>query len=242
LCNIPKYCFGWIYVLLIFTTGQLHRKFHARLVSINGVLSSTSEIRAISNSMTNDKELLQKVVAKDHDAFKVLVDQYQALVINTCYHLLGNRQDAEDVAQEVFLQAYKSADKFRQEAKLSTWLYRIAVNRSLNFVRDNKRFRWLKSISSLLEDEGQRAEEIPASDSDRPDMELEKKERNVIVQKAIDSLPGKQRAAFVLREYEGLSYQEIAEILHLSLSSVASLIHWAKLNLQRKLIHYLREK
>lgn len=211
-------------------------------MSINRVLFSISEKRAISNSLMNDKELIQKIAAKDHGAFKVLVDYYQALVINTCYDLLGNRQDAEDVAQEVFLQVYKSAKQFRQEAKLSTWLYRIAVNRSLNFVRDNKRFRWLKRLSSLLEDEGQRAEEVPASDSDRPDVELEKKERNVIVQKAIDSLPGEQRAAFVLHTYEGLSYQEIAEVLNLSLSSAGSLIHRAKLNLQKKLFRYLKQK
>ena len=187
----------------------------------------------------NDKELIQKIASKDQGAFKALVNRYQALVINTCYHLLGNRQDAEDVAQEVFFQVYKSVKKFRQEAKISTWLYRIAVNRSLNFIRDKKRSGWLKSLSSLVEGEQQEVAEVPASDADRPDVALEKKERNVMLQKAIDSLPGKQKAAFVLHKYEGLSYQEIAEILHRSLSSVESLIHRAKLNLQRKLVRYL---
>lgn len=190
----------------------------------------------------NDRELIQKIAAKDHSAFKALVDRYQALVINTCYNLLGNRDDAEDVAQEVFFQVYKSAEKFRQEAKISTWLYRIAVNRSLNFMRYNKRSRWLKGLTSLLEDERKQVTDVPASDSDRPDVALEKKERNVIVKKAIDSLPEKQRAAFVLHKYEGLSYQEIAGIMQRSLSSVESLIHRAKLNLQRKLVHYLKEK
>jgi RNA polymerase sigma-70 factor (ECF subfamily) len=194
------------------------------------------------NFSMNDKELIQKIAAKDHGAFKALVDRYQSLVINTCYNLLGSRQDAEDVAQEVFFQVYKSAKKFRQEAKLSTWLYRIAVNRSLNLIRDKKQSGWLKSLSSLLEGERQRVADVPASDSDRPDMALEKKEQNVMVQKAIDSLPEKQKTAFVLHKYEGLSYQEIAEILHRSLSSVESLIHRAKSNLQRKLIHYLKEK
>ena len=190
----------------------------------------------------NDRELIQKIAQKDHSAFKVLIDRYQALVINTCYHLLGNRQDAEDVAQEVFLQVYKSAGKFRQEAKLSPWLYRIAVNRSLNFLRDNKWSRWLKSLTSLLEDEREQALDLPASNSDRPDIALENKERDMIVQKAIDSLPRKQKAAFVLHKYEGLSYQEIAEILEYSLSAVQSLIHRAKLNLQKKLVGYLEQK
>jgi len=190
----------------------------------------------------NDRELIGKIAAKDHNAFKALVDQYQALVINTCYNLLANRDDAEDVAQEVFFQVYKSAKNFRQEAKISTWLYRIAVNRSLNFIRDNKRLGWLRSLSSLLEGERQRVTDVPASNSDQPDVALEKKEQNVLVQKAIDSLPDKQKAAFVLHKYEGLSYQEIAEVMQRSLSSVESLIYRAKSNLQRKLIHYLKEK
>ena len=187
----------------------------------------------------NDKELIRKIAAKDHGAFKELVDRYQSLVANTCCNLLGNRHDAEDVAQEVFLQVYKSAKKFRLEAKLSTWLYRIAVNRSLNFIRDNKRSRWLKSLTSLLEDDRKQVRDIPASDSDRPDVALEEKERNSAIQKTINSLPPKQRAAFVLHKYEGLSYHKIAEIMHRSLSSVESLIHRAKSNLQEELIHQL---
>jgi len=190
----------------------------------------------------NEKELIQGIAAKDHSAFKALVDRYQALVINTCYNLLGNRDDAEDVAQEVFFQVYKSAKKFRQEAKLSTWLYRIAVNRSLNFIRDNKRWGWLNSLSTLLEGDREVVTDVPASNSDRPDVVLEKKDRNAAVQKAINSLPEKQRAAFVLHKYEGLSYQEIAEIMQRSLSSVESIIHRAKANLKKKLIHYLEEK
>jgi RNA polymerase sigma-70 factor (ECF subfamily) len=188
----------------------------------------------------SDKELIQKTAAKDHGAFKTLVDRYQALVVNTCYGLLGNREDAEDVTQEVFFQVYKSAGKFRQESKVSTWLYRISVNRSLNFIRDNKRSRWLKSLTSLLEDDRKQVRDIPTSDSDRPDVALEEKERNWAIQKAIDSLPAKQKAAFVLHKYEGLSYQEIAEIMHRSLSSVESLIHRAKSNLQRELFHHLK--
>ncbi|MGB2768306.1 MAG: sigma-70 family RNA polymerase sigma factor [Candidatus Zixiibacteriota bacterium] len=189
-----------------------------------------------------DKELIQKIAAKDHGAFKTLVDRYQTLVINTCYGLLGNRQDAEDVAQDVFFDVYRSADKFRQDAKLSTWLYRIAVNRSLNFIRDNKWSRRIRNLSALLGDETEQVANIPAPDSSRPDVALEKKERNVVVQKAIDSLPEKQRTAFVLHKYEGLSYEEIAEVMQRSLSSVESLIHRAKSNLHRELIHYLKEK
>jgi RNA polymerase sigma-70 factor (ECF subfamily) len=189
-----------------------------------------------------DHELIEKIAAKDHDAFKTLVDRHQALVVDTCYGLLGNREDAEDVAQEVFFRVYRSASKFRQEAKVSTWLYRIAVNRSLNFIRDSRWSRRLKNLGALLGDEAKQVTNIPAPDSSRPDIALEEKERNEKLHKAIDSLPQKQRAAFVLHKYEGLPYQEIAEIMHRSLSSVESLIHRAKVNLQRELIHYLKEK
>lgn len=189
-----------------------------------------------------DHELIQQTAAKDHHAFKTLVDRYQALVVNTCYGLLGNRQDAEDVAQEVFFQVYRSANKFRQEAKVSTWLYRIAVNRSLNFIRDNKWSRRLKNLGALLGDEAQQVANVPAPNSSRPDIALEQKERDEKLKKAIDSLPPKQRAALVLHKYEGLPYQEIAAILNCSLFSVESLLHRAKINLQRKLIQYLQEK
>ncbi len=186
-----------------------------------------------------DQELIEKIAAKDHGAFKTLVDRYQALVVNTCYGLVGSREDAEDVAQEVFLQVYKSADKFRHQAKLSTWLYRIAVNRSLNFIRDNKWSRRFKNLSAFLENNPQQVNNLPAPDSSRPDIALEKKERDRRLKKAIDSLPREQKAAFVLHKYEGLPYQEIAGILKCSLSAVESLIHRAKLNLQRNLIREL---
>lgn len=190
----------------------------------------------------DDKELIEKITAKYHSAFKELVDHYQSLVINTCYSLLGNREDAEDVAQNVFFQVYKSAGKFRGVAKISTWLYRIAVNRSLNFIRDKKKPAWLKSLDSLLEGERQRVAELPALNSYQPDIALEGKEKEVVIKRAIDSLPEKQRVAFILFQYEGLSYQEIAQILNKSLSSIESLIHRAKSNLQRRLICYLKEK
>ncbi len=180
----------------------------------------------------NDEELILKVIEKDHQAFKQLVDRYQDLVLNTCYNLIGNRQDAEDVTQEVFCKVYKSAEKFRRESKLSTWLYRIAVNESLNFIRDYKWSRWLKSITSLLQYESEQVKEVSAPESDQPDVALEEKERGRIVQKAVSSLPVKQRTVFVLHKYEGLPYQEIAGILKCSLSSVESLMHRAKLNLQ----------
>lgn len=189
----------------------------------------------------NDEELIQKIAAKDHFALKKLVERYQALVISICYNLLGNRQHSEDVAQEVFLQVYKSAINFRHKGKFSTWIYRIAVNRSLNFIRYNKKYRWTKSFNSLQENHPKSELDILASNSTGPEIALEEKERREMLQKAIDSLPDNQKAPFVLHKYEGLSYKEISKILEISLSSVEARIHRAKINLQKKLIPYLKK-
>ncbi len=184
----------------------------------------------------NDNELIKKIAAKDHTAFKTLVERYQTLVISTCYSLLGNRQDAEDVAQEVFIKVYQEAKGFRGESKISTWLYRIAVNLSLNWRRKRKWDRFLDIFAFWKQEEGGNAYPFETETEDRPDRVIESKERKRILSLALDALPERQRAAITLHKYQGLSYQEIAEVLGTSLAAVESLIHRAKLNLQKKLL------
>jgi len=103
--------------------------------------------------MPDEEELIRRIAPKDHLAFKMLVDLYRALVLKTCCSLLDDRQNAEDVTQDVFSQIYKSAPVFRHDCRLSTWIRRIAINRCLNFNRDNKKFRWLASLSQTPEEE-----------------------------------------------------------------------------------------
>lgn len=125
---------------------------------------------------------------------------------------------------------YQSAGSFRHQSKVSTWIYRIAVNRSLNVIRSNKRSRSIKSLTTL---------EIKESEGKEPDTLLEKKELNKLLRAAVDSLPEKQRTAFILNKYENLSPSEIAEILDISINSVEVRIHRAKKNLQKKLASLL---
>ena len=168
----------------------------------------------------------------DTQAYRLLVETYQDQVINTCYGFVQKREDAEDLAQEVFLEVFRSVSKFQANAKLSTWLYRIAVNKSLEYIRFHKRkkrFSWKQSLSDMTE-----AEE-PVSLSDHPGMSLEQRERRQILFSKINSLPDNQRIAFTLNKVEGLSYKEIAEVMKVSLSSVESLMHRAKKNLKKKL-------
>ena len=182
-----------------------------------------------------EQELIERIRADDPRAFKELFDSNATLVHNVCFRMLGNRQDAEDVTQEVFLEAYKSLKRFRFESKLSTWLYRIAVNRSLNHQRKRKLERWLSLDFEANED---RAENMafPGTVADTPDSIVQKKETERIVQEAIAKLPERQRTALLLHRYEDLPYQEIAEIMDVTVASVESLLHRAKHALAKKLV------
>ena len=182
----------------------------------------------------NEKELLKGVQAGDEQAFRKLVEQFQVMVVNTCKGFVYQLHDAEDLAQEVFIEVFHSSTKFRGDAKLSTWIYRIAVNKSLNFIRDNKRRTFIQSIGNSVF--GSKSLDIPANDvTDRPDLEAENNQRRENLYRAINELPERQRVAFSLSKFDDLSYREIADVMELSVASVESLIHRAKLNLQKKL-------
>lgn len=175
---------------------------------------------------------IQALQAGNKNAYRQLIETYQDQVVNTCYGFVQRREDAEDLAQEVFIEVFRSVGKFRKDAKLSTWLYRIAVNKSLEFIRYHKRkkrFAWRQSLSDMTE-----AEE-PASLSDHPGLSLEQQEGMRILMGKIELLPQNQRIAFTLSKIEDLPYKEIAEVMKLSLSSVESLMHRAKKNLKKEL-------
>lgn len=188
-----------------------------------------------------DSELVQGLINRNEETFRLLVEKYQRLVFNACFHLIRQQEDAEDIAQDVFIEIYESIHLFRNESKLSTWLYRIAINKSLNHIR---KYKWKSTVQSIenfflsgdkntkLEIEDQNALDAPGT--------LDYKERTRVLKNAIDSLPENQKIAFTLCKYDDLSYQEISEVMNLSLSSVESLIHRAKVGLQKKLANYYK--
>ena len=169
----------------------------------------------------------------DDRAFKELVEKFQQPVINTCLGVVHNRHDAEDVAQDVFVEVFRSVKSYRSDSKLSTWIYRIALNKSINFIRRQKRQKWLSPLEEVFT--GKLAADVPDSPASLPSSEMETRQRQKNLHTAMDALPENQRVAFILNKYDGLSYQEISEVMNLSLSSVESLIHRAKMNLQKKL-------
>jgi RNA polymerase sigma-70 factor (ECF subfamily) len=146
---------------------------------------------------------------------------------------VDSRQEAEDLTQDVFFQVYKSIRTFRFQSRISTWIYRIAVNLSLNYLNKKRR---MKSIHS--EDESSQVLDRSAPDKERPDRLFEQKEKEEIIRKAILSLPKQQQTALILQRYEGLSTKEIADVMDTSVSSVEARLFRAKANLGKKLMKY----
>jgi RNA polymerase sigma-70 factor (ECF subfamily) len=184
-----------------------------------------------------EKQLLQGLQARQESAFKYLVNTYQTKVYNTVLAIVQNPEEAEDVAQEVFMEVYESIEKFRGDAKVSSWVYRIATTKALEAYRKRKtQKRWGGFLSSLF---GENDEVIHHPvDFVHPGVVLENRERSRILFKAIGKLADNQKIAFTLHHVEGLSYHEITEVMQLSLSSVESLLFRAKSNLRTLLKDY----
>ena len=187
-------------------------------------------------------QLIEGIQQGDHKSFHQLVLNYQQLVVNTCLGIVHNQTDAEDLAQDVFLEVFRTAENFRGDSKISTWLYRIATNRSLNFIRNKKRKGFFQSIEDAFSGGLFRNHEISENQADQPDQNITGQQRKDMLHQAIDKLPEKQRIAFTLNKYEDLSYLKIAEIMEISLASVESLIHRAKKNLQEQLYECYKKK
>ncbi|MBM3414591.1 MAG: RNA polymerase sigma factor [Bacteroidetes bacterium] len=176
--------------------------------------------------------LIEQLKQGDETAFRTLVEQYQDLVYNTALGIVQNESDAEDVAQEVFIQVYRSIGSFKSVAKLSTWIYRITTTRSLDLLRARKSKKRFGLLKRLWETE----QESPVeniSDFNHPGVSLERKEEAAQLMAAIAQLSKNQKVAFVLHKLEGLSYLDIAEVMRISLPAVESLIHRARLNLRK---------
>ena len=171
-------------------------------------------------------------------AFQIIFEENKALIYSLSFRLLGNRQEAENLTQEVFLNAFKAYPHFRGESKVSTWLYRIAVNLIIKELKRKKLNKFL-SLNFLSEESGGTPPIEPVHPGYGPSAELESKEMERIDQRLIRSLPERQRTAITLQYYEGLAYEEIASVMEISRSSVESLLFRAKQNLEKSLAPYL---
>lgn len=189
--------------------------------------------------LLEDQRLIDDLKSGSEEAFRTLVELYQLRVYNTSLGLLRSENEAEDISQEVFIEVFQSINNFKGESKLSTWIYRITVTKSLELMRYKKRKKRFAPILSIFNSEDQRM--IEPKDFAHPGVKLEQQENAAVLFSAIDLLPDSQQTAFTLHKLQGLSYQEIATIMNTSLSSVESLMHRAKLNLKKRLTSYYYE-
>jgi len=175
-------------------------------------------------SQANEIELVTRAQSGDRNAFSELVRTHAQGVLNVIYRMCGDMQIAEDAAQETFIQAWLRLQSYRPHASLRNWLYRIAVNTAIDMLRKEKRI-----LPSAIED-------LNLTDSGPgPETLVANSERTEMVQEAILALPDASRAVLVLREFEGLSYQEIAESIDIPVGTVMSRLNYARKLLREKL-------
>ena len=189
-----------------------------------------------------ETDFIHQLKAQNRASYSKLLEDFQHKVYGTCLSFVPNREDAEDIAQEVFVEVFNSIDKFKQESKLSTWIYRITTNKCLEFIRKKnakKRFAFLQSLSGndYNLDKASYFTEI-----NHPGLVLEQKETSEVLFLAINKLPEAQRIVFTLNKIDDKSYKEISEITNRSIGSIESLLFRAKKNLQKTLEDFYKNQ
>jgi RNA polymerase sigma-70 factor (ECF subfamily) len=188
-----------------------------------------------------ERLLIRKLRERDETAFREIVETYGDRVYNLTYRMLGNREEAEDLSQEVFITVFKSIDSFRGDSKFSTWLYRIAVNHCKNRIKYLARRH--DRDQSEYDEEALREQAAGAATapnpSPRPDKQLEGVELEQIMQRCIAQLEEEHRLVIVLRDVEDLSYEEICAITNLPTGTVKSRLHRARLALKKMMLEHM---
>ena len=186
---------------------------------------------------TDDDKLIEECLAGRTDAFGRLVVRYQDRLYNTLVHVLGSREEALDTAQEAFVHAFQKLDTFRGQSAFYSWLFRIAMNAAIS--RKRKERRTTASIDAAREQSG--IEPVDAHASAEPSHALDVSEKQALVKQALARLPDDYRQVLVLKEMEGLMYEEIAEVIGCPIGTVRSRIHRARQELREVLGHMLRD-
>lgn len=176
---------------------------------------------------------IEQLKAGDRKAFNKLVIAQKDAIINVCFGFVKNEEEAEDLAQEVFLEVYRTISNFLGQAALSTWMYRIAVSKSLDALKKKRSLKRAAFFEKRVRSEAADLEmEQTASDIADPEATLVQKQQRAFIDASLAKLAETQRVAFVLSQQDGMSYKEIAEIMEKSLPSVESLVHRSKKNLR----------
>lgn len=182
-----------------------------------------------------EQELILELRLKNEPAFRWMVNLYHNRVYNTVLHILQNSEDAEDAAQETFIQVFESIAKFKEESSLGTWVYRIAARKALDKIRKRKLQNNLQAILPWWMPDDKKKNETAFI---HPGILAENKEKAGVLYKAMARLPNKQQLAFTLIKVQGMHYEEVCAIMQQSTKAVESLVSRAKANLQKELEYY----
>ncbi|UXX79194.1 RNA polymerase sigma factor [Reichenbachiella carrageenanivorans] len=191
--------------------------------------------------MIQENEWLEQMASGSDEALVWFYNQYATKVYNTIISYTKNAEDAEEVLQDVFVTLFNTAAKFKHEASVSTWIYRIAVNKSLDFLRKKNSAKRMGVFSSLYK-KGSNETIIEPVDFVHPGVTLENSEDAKLLFRVIDRLSDNQKTAFILTQIEGLPQQEVADIMKITRKSVESLLQRAKANLRIALENYYPER
>lgn len=185
----------------------------------------------------DDSQLIEQILENNNLAFRSLIEKYKTLVYTTVFRIVNNQHDAEDLFQEVFLQIFKSCQHVRNEKDLTMWIYKIAYNKSISFVRKKNP---AKAENKQDQNSSEQTLDNNYIDNETPARKLEQQEAVSHLFRLIDELPESQKAVLLMHKFEGFSQKEICEKLKLSSTSVESLMYRAKKNLKNRLTDYFK--
>jgi RNA polymerase sigma-70 factor, ECF subfamily len=210
------------------------------LVSVNKRRQSASITRNAAGDDVDDRELVERARKGDHDAFRGLFERYHRRVYSLAFGMVRNADDALDVVQEAFIKAHRYLDRFEGTSSFYTWLYRIVVNLAIDHLRKHQRSRQVDFDDAMahLESDAPAGEEglLPRLLGSNPSQSLLRKEILQHIAAALDELSDNHRAVLVMRELEGLSYEEMAEVMRCSKGTIMSRLFHARKNMQRRLL------
>lgn len=188
----------------------------------------------------SDAELIQEILSGNLTLFRQLLERHQAQVFRTCIGFVHQKEDADDLTQEVFIQVYQSLASFKGDSEFSTWLYRVAVNRALNYMRERKKKSIFDRLDSFFTREVATQSIFDGVTEDNPEQQFILNEEREMIAQALDKLPEKQRVAMVLSKYDDMSQREIANVLNTTEGAVEALLQRAKTTLRKELSHLYR--
>ena len=211
--------------------------FKGRIRERNTALKMRNSNETITSIERESIRLVKAFLEDDKNAFDQLILLRKSMVFNLCYRFLGNYEDADDCAQDVFLKVFHSLKKFRFESNFTTWLYRITVNtckNKLNSLDYRRRFKKMRINNNKPKDDSPQSVEV-GDETYSPESSLKRKEISQIIQEAVNKLPKPQKMVVVLRDMEGRSYEEIVEITGFKLGTVKSKLSRARQELRETL-------